>query len=230
MKKRFLLLYFAAFLITGVVTFIQSKPAARYIRTSRASGHSSDEIILIPHPSTTAEKIVNGAKQEVINEVRYDAAYMSIPYPNGDVPRTQGACTDVVVRALRNAGYDLQKLVHKDMSRNFSLYPKKWGLSRPDSNIDHRRVPNLMVFFNRFGKTLTTRTATRDANQWKPGDIVCWDLNGNGMTHIGVISNEKNGDGLPLVIHNIGSSASQEDCLESWRIIGHYRYPKTEHF
>lgn len=226
MKKRILLAIFGFTAVVGVFAFTTIRPWSSQVVINRIVKPSSGAIELIPHPTTPAQKIVNGAKQEAIRGVRYDAAYVSIPYPNGDVPRDQGACTDVVIRALRNAGYDLQKLVHEDMQRNFTLYPRKWGLRAPDSNIDHRRVPNLMVFFKRFGRTLSTETDTRHAAEWKAGDIVCWDLNGNNLTHIGVISNEKNSKGLPLVIHNIGPKTSQEDCLENWQIIEHFRYPK----
>lgn len=184
------------------------------------------KVELNPNPQTTAEKIVNGAKLEVTNYVRYDASYETIPYPNGDVSKAKGACTDVVIRALRNAGYDLQKLVHEDMKKNFDLYPKMWELRTTDPNIDHRRVPNLMVFFRRFGKVLPKETNGNARSSWKPGDIVCWDLNGNGLTHTGIISDVKNDDGLPLVIHNMGPVAAQSDCLNDWKIIGHYRYPK----
>jgi uncharacterized protein len=186
----------------------------------------SKSIKLISNPQTVAEKIVNGAKTEAINKVVYNASYLSIPYPNGDVPATQGACTEVVIRALRSAGYDLQKLVHEDMTSHFSAYPSRWGLKGPDSNIDHRRVKNLMVFFHRYGKDLTVRINGNDITTWKPGDIVCWDLNGRGLTHIGVISNIKGSDNLPMVIHNMGMATEQE-CLTNWKIIGHYRYPKN---
>jgi uncharacterized protein len=198
-------------------------------RAERLFGGPAAEAQLIKNPRSAAEKIVNGAKMEAIKGVRYDPSYISIPYPNGDVPRDQGACTDVVTRALRNAGYDLQKLMHEDMEAHFGLYPKKWGLSRPDPNIDHRRVPNQMVFFKRFGTELPKSIAggshgasPSPLKTWQPGDIVYWDLcNG----HTGVISNVKNDRGIPLVIHNL-SIAREEDCLDSWPIIGHFRYPK----
>ena len=183
---------------------------------------------LIERPKTAADKIVNGAKLEVIRRVLYNPSYVSISYPNGDVPSGQGACTDVLVRALRNAGYDLQKLIHEDMTRHFGLYPKKWGLTRPDPNIDHRRAPNHLVFMRRFAKDLPTDTAGDAAETWKPGDLVYWDLNGRGRTHCGVISNDRNDEGLPLVVHNIGPTARQDDCLCSWKIIGHFRYPHTQ--
>lgn len=194
-------------------------------RVVQALTPGPDPLALISNPNTPAEKIVNRAKQEVIEGVRYDAGYVRLSYPGGDVPADRGACTDVVVRALRGAGYDLQRLVHEDMSRNFRLYPRKWRLTRPDPSIDHRRVPNLMVFLSRFGRELPKRT-TAAVDSWQPGDIVCWDLNGSGLTHIGILSDIRGRRGLPLVIHNIGPTASHQDCLDNWKIIGHYRYPK----
>jgi uncharacterized protein YijF (DUF1287 family) len=178
----------------------------------------------IAHPRTVADRIVNGAKAEVIRGVQYDSGYVSIRYPNGDVPADRGACTEVIIRGLRNAGYDLQQLMHEDMKRDFSAYPKLWGLSAPDSNIDHRRVPNHLVFMRRHGLELPRSTAGRDAATWQPGDLVYWRLP-SGQTHCGVISNDRSEGGLPLVIHNIGPVASQQDCLTAWEIIGHSRYP-----
>jgi uncharacterized protein YijF (DUF1287 family) len=184
--------------------------------------HKRGEVRLIENPKTVADKIVNGAKMEAIAGVRYHASYVRISYPNGDVPKDEGACTDVVVRALRNAGYDLQKLMHEDMEAHFDLYPKRWGLSRPDPNIDHRRTPNQMVFFSRFGTELPMSTEGDALKTWQPGDIIYWDLCSG---HTGVVSNVKNSDGVPLVIHNLGVT-SEEDCLNAWPIIGHFRYPK----
>ncbi|NNE65004.1 MAG: DUF1287 domain-containing protein [Pyrinomonadaceae bacterium] len=152
----------------------------------------------------------------------YTQKYYSIPYPNGDVPKDTGACTDVVIRTFRAAGVDLQKEVHEDMKGHFSKYPKKWGLSRPDTSIDHRRVPNLDTFFSRKGKSLTI---SEDGDDFQPGDVVAWDLNGKGLTHIGVVSNKWNKEeGRYLIIHNIGSGTELEDRLFDWEIIGHYRY------
>lgn len=182
-------------------------------------------VALISNPRTSAEKIVNGAKREVLRGVRYDAAYLPIDYPNGDVPRDQGACTDVIVRALRAAGCDLQREIHKDMTRNFPAYPRDWGLSAPDSNIDHRRVSNHLVFLKRHGRALPLGTTGADAKTWRPGDLVYWRLTPSRLTHCGVLSNDRNSKGLPLVLHNIGPTASQQDCLEKWEIIGHFRYP-----
>lgn len=156
--------------------------------------------------------------------VTYDPAYFSIAYPNGDVPKDKGVCTDVVIRAYRKMGIDLQKEVHEDMKKNFSLYPKKWKLTKTDTNIDHRRVPNLMTYFSRFGSVLPT---TQQAKEYKPGDIVCWDL-GKGLTHIGIVSNKKTSDGKRhMIVHNIGAGQVLEDCLFSFKIIGHYRYGKN---
>lgn len=158
--------------------------------------------------------------------VTYDPAYFSIPYPGGDVPKDKGVCTDVVVRAYRKLGIDLQKEVHVDMKANFDKYPAKWGLKRPDPNIDHRRVPNLMTFFSRHGTVLPL---TRRAGDYAPGDIVCWDL-GGGITHIGIVSAKKAAlTDRYLIIHNIGAGQVLEDCLFKFRIIGHYRYGKSLH-
>ena len=152
----------------------------------------------------------------------YTQNYFVIPYPNGDVPAETGACTDVVIRAFRAAGVDLQKEVHEDMAGHFGEYPKKWGLSRTDTNIDHRRVPNLQKYFERRGKSLPI---TANGDDYLPGDVVSWVLDGKGMTHIGVVSNLRNVAGKRhLIIHNIGSGARAEDRLFEWKITGHYRY------
>lgn len=153
--------------------------------------------------------------------VVYDPSYFNISYPNGDIPADKGVCTDVVIRAYRRLGIDLQKEVHEDMKRHFHKYPKRWGMSAPDRNIDHRRVPNLMVFFSRHGKV---KTITQDANDYLPGDIICWDL-GRGLTHIGIVVNRKSTDGKRfLIVHNIGNGQVLSDCLFVYRIIGHYSY------
>ena len=155
------------------------------------------------------------------DNVRYDPSYFSIPYPNGDVPKDRGVCTDVVIRAYRKMGIDLQEKVHVDMKNNFSVYPNKWGLTRPDKNIDHRRVPNLMTFFKRHGTVLPI---TNEASDYQPGNIVCWSLSG-GLTHIGIVSPIKNSTNTRyLIVHNIGSGQVLEDCLFNFKIIGHYKY------
>ena len=156
--------------------------------------------------------------------MRYDARYVALAYPGGDVRPDRGACTDVIIRALRNAGYDLQQLIHEDMRRNFRLYPRRYGLSAPDRNIDHRRTPNQMTFLRRFGVTLPRGTSGSAAATWQPGDLVYCNLPG-GLGHCGVLSDRYGASGLPLVIHNVGG-ASEEDCLGEWEITGHFRFPR----
>lgn len=173
--------------------------------------------------SQFAQKLSDAALSLTRDKVTYDPAYYSIKYPNGDVAANKGVCTDVVIRAYRKLGIDLQKEVHEDMKKNFSKYPKKFGLKRPDTNIDHRRVPNLMVFFSRFGKSKSTET---NAALYLPGDIVTWLLPGN-LTHIGIVVNRKSADGKRyLIVHNIGGGQVIEDCLFKFTITGHYQYPK----
>jgi len=157
------------------------------------------------------------------DKVVYDPSYYTIPYPNGDIPAGKGVCTDVVIRAYRKLGIDLQKEVHEDMKRNFRIYPKKWGLKSTDRNIDHRRVPNLMTFFSRHGKE---KAISRNPADYLPGDIVTWELSG-GLTHIGIVVNKKSTDGKRyLIVHNIGAGQVLEDCLFSFKITGHYTYEK----
>jgi uncharacterized protein YijF (DUF1287 family) len=167
-------------------------------------------------------ELVEGAMQQTKITTAYSQEYSNIPYPNGDVPSETGACSDVVIRSFRAAGVDLQKEVHEDMSANFALYPQKWGLGKTDTNIDHRRVPNLQKFFDRRGKAVPI---TSNGGDYRPGDVVSWDLNGKGMTHIGVVSNLWNEDQKRyLIIHNIGAGTHAEDRLFDWKITGHYRY------
>ncbi len=155
--------------------------------------------------------------------VYYDPSYFTIAYPNGDIPIDKGVCTDVIIRAYRKLGIDLQKEVHEDMKANFSKYPKIWGLSKTDRNIGHRRVPNLMVFFTRQG---TVKPITNNASDYVPGDIVCWNL-GGAVTHIGLVVNRKSTDGnRNLIVHNIGGGQILADCLFEYKIIGHYQYQK----
>lgn len=156
-------------------------------------------------------------------QVRYDPSYFRLKYPGGDPPAEVGVCTDEVIRSYRAVGVDLQKEVHEDMRSAFSVYPKEWGLSRPDPNIDHRRVPNLRTFFQRQGSSLPVRL---DAKAFEPGDVVTWLIRGK-LTHIGVVTNlpvEGKPDHL-LIIHNIGAGPQLEDALFRWPITGHYRYP-----
>jgi len=167
-------------------------------------------------------KLLESAFEQTNLTKSYDPAYVVIPYPNGDIPVEKGVCTDVVIRAFRKAGVDLQKEVHEDMAKFFSVYPNKWGLKSSDSNIDHRRVPNLQTFFTRRGKSLTI---TGSGEDYKPGDVVAWDLDGKGLTHIGLVSNVYNETTKRyLIIHNIGIGTQAEDRVFDWKIIGHYRY------
>ncbi len=172
--------------------------------------------------SNEIKKLLESAVKQTSLTKSYDPNYTVIAYPNGDVPAEKGVCTDVVVRAFRAAGVDLQKEIHEDMTANFTLYPKKWNLKSPDANIDHRRVPNIQTFFTRRGKSLPV---TKNAADYKPGDVVTWDLNGKGMTHVGLVSNFYNQNtGRYSIIHNIGAGALAEDILFDWQITGHFRY------
>lgn len=172
---------------------------------------------------TFNDNLVIAAISLTKDRVVYEPGYFSIDYPNGDVPSDKGVCTDVVIRAYRKVGIDLQKEVHEDMKRNFSAYPNLWGLKSPDKNIDHRRVPNLMKYFERHGESLVTSSKPKDYN---PGDIVCWNL-GGAITHIGIVINQKSADGVRYkVVHNIGAGQVAEDMLFDYKIIGHYRFKK----
>jgi uncharacterized protein len=168
-----------------------------------------------------APKLVTAARMQTHSAVSYDGAYTRIAYPMGDVPANRGVCTDVIVRAYRAIGVDLQVLVHEDMRANFGLYPSLWGLKKPDTNIDHRRVPNLQKFFERMQARIPT-SAT--AGAYRPGDVVTWMLPGN-LPHIGIVSDRRSSpSGRPLVIHNIGAGTVEEDMLFTYPITGHYRY------
>ena len=171
-------------------------------------------------PALSAEPLADAAREQVGITTTYDPAYRKLAYPGGDVPMDTGVCCDVVVRALRSAyRFDLQQKVHEDMRAGFAAYPQKWKLKKPDANIDHRRVPNLQTFFRRKGWALTPGKTAAD---FRAGDIVTWDL-GNGLVHIGVVSDRRAKSGAPLVIHNIGRGAQEEDVLFSWTLTGHYR-------
>lgn len=171
--------------------------------------------------ATPLEKVNAAAIEQTTYTKTYDASYVKLGYPNGDVPKETGVCADVIVRAFRAGGIDLQKELHEDMTGNFSKYPKKWGARRPDRNIDHRRVPNLMTWFDRQGKS---QPMTKDNKAYLPGDVVAWEL-GSGLVHIGMVSKIKiEGAERYAVVHNIGVGAQLEDVLFAWKMIGHYRY------
>jgi uncharacterized protein YijF (DUF1287 family) len=169
-----------------------------------------------------AAAIVAGAKAQLGNI--YDASYVRIPYPNGDVPANRGLCADVVVRALRAVGYDLQSLIHEDRTLNFQQYPRTWGWRGPDPNSDHRCVPNQIFYFQRFGLTLTKDVSPETLSQWQPGDLVYWDT-GSPLLHAGVVSDRINEAGYPLVIHMSDKSCVEDNSLLAWPIIGHFRFP-----
>jgi uncharacterized protein len=165
-------------------------------------------------------KIVDSAIEQTGYTFEYDPSYVKLAYPNGDVPRERGVCADVIVRAFRSAGVDLQKEVHEDMSRHFGEYPAKWGARKPDSNIDHRRVPNLMTLFARKAKSVPV---SKKASDYLPGDVVAWELD-NHLLHIGLVTDAvADSTQNYLVVHNIGAGAKIEDVLMSWKVIGHYR-------
>jgi uncharacterized protein YijF (DUF1287 family) len=173
------------------------------------------------YESPVLERLVAAAVERTAHEVEYDATYYKLAYPNGDVPSDKGVCTDEVIRSYRALGVDLQKEVHEDMQANFSRYPTKFGLTTTDTNIDHRRVPNLRVFFERKGKSLPITDAATD---YKPGDIVTWDLN-TSQTHIGVVVDVPSAtSGRYMIMHNMGQGPKIEDILFAWKITGHYRY------
>lgn len=183
------------------------------------------EISSIENPNSFVEKLSNAAIQIIDKDVVYTPDYVKLKYPNGDVPAKTGVCTDVIIRAYRKLNIDLQKEVHEDMVVNFTKYPnlKKWGLKTTDKNIDHRRVPNLEVFFGRKGKTLSI---TQNANDYKTGEIVTWMIHDK-LPHIGIITHLKSEDGKRnLIVHNVGGGQVLEDCLFSYTIVGHFQYEK----
>ena len=177
-----------------------------------------DELISVP----VKTDVVAAARRQIGVTVGYDPAYRKIGYPGGDVPRSSGVCTDVIIRAFRDARkIDLQKLVHEDMKANFSKYPRMWGLKAPDANIDHRRVPNLQCYFKRKGYALPV---SKNAADYKPGDIVTVMVGGK-LPHIMIVSDKKSAAGVPLALHNIGSGTQEEDVLFAYPLTGHYRIP-----
>lgn len=168
-------------------------------------------------------QLADSAIELTNQKVKYDPGYFMLDYPNGDIPADRGVCTDVIIRAYRKFGIDLQKELHEDMLAHFDMYPKNWGLSRPDKNIDHRRVPNLMVFFSRHG---ILKPISNNRDDYKPGDIVFWNL-GGGVLHVGIVVNKKSSEGRRyLIVHNIGCGQVIEDCLFKFEIIGHYQFGK----
>lgn len=200
-------LFLALFLITSV-SFSQTTNGQETATQARPA-------------SAWATALISSAREQVGVTLIYNGSYQKLDFPNGDIPRLQGVCTDVVIRALRDAhGLDLQTLVNRDMKANFSAYPKIWGLTRTDSNIDHRRVPNLQTYFKRRGASVPV---SNDAVDYLPGDLVTWMLPGN-LPHIGIVTDQMNAGGTrPLIVHNIGWGTRMNDMLFKYDITGHYR-------
>lgn len=223
MERRLLVLAGIGAAILGVCLWRQADHEAAMERREAwalSQGALADEPPA-PKPAEGNAALAAAALEETKRRVTYDPAYVKIPYPGGDVPADRGVCADVIVRAYRRVGTDLQKEVHEDMAAHFRDYPQLWKLARPDPNIDHRRVPNLMTFLKRKGAGLT---ASEKAEDYLPGDVVAWDL-GKGVLHIGVVSSRKSADGkLFQMVHNVGAGQVLEDVLFAWKVIGHYRW------
>ncbi len=206
---------------TLVLAVACQRPAAKTLKPLKPPEQLTETTSLPANSSPNLKVVIDGAIDQVGKTTSYDNSYQKIDYPNGDVPIETGVCSDVVVRAFRKVGIDLQKDVHEDMKRNFSAYPTRWGLSGPDANIDHRRVPNLMTYFTRQGKSLSTGG---DSETFLPGDIVTWDL-GLGSEHIGMVVNVwYKPSQRYLIVHNIGAGTRMDDVLFAWKITGHYRF------
>ena len=181
-----------------------------------------DDSHAFAHAAGWAKKLIAAAETQIGKTLSYDPAYTQIAYPGGDVPIERGVCTDVIIRAYREGlGVDLQKLVHEDMAANFSKYPHKWGLTNPDSNIDHRRVPNLQTFFARQNSSVPL---SLDGKDYRPGDVITMNLPGN-LTHIALVTQRPTADAQrPLCVHNIGAGARLDDTLFAFELTGHYRF------
>lgn len=199
----------------GLLSVLAVLAAISWSDAARSQQSTPDEI--------TVAKLIAAAVERTRHKVTYDGSYHRIAYPMGDVPATIGVCTDVVIRTYRaGLGIDLQQRVHEDMKRAFGAYPKIWGLSRPDPNIDHRRVPNLETFLKRHGETLPI---TDNPGDYQPGDLVSWRLTGTGLPHIGVVTDRRAPiTGNPIIAHNIGRGPEIGDMLFKYRISGHFRY------
>lgn len=207
----------------GIIRYVALAALALLVLACRQNS-SAEKVSLRPLPpesSPALTRMVEAAREQPEHTTSYDQSYVQIDYPGGDVTLEKGACTDVVIRAFRRGGVDLQKEVHEDMTQNFAAYPTKWGLKKPDLNIDHRRVPNLQAYFERQGKAVPNTLRPED---YLPGDVVTWDL-GNKTDHIGIVTNVwSEAAGNYLVVHNIGRGAKIENVLFAWPITGHYRY------
>jgi uncharacterized protein len=211
-----------ALLALALVLIVACQQQVAHTRTPPKPPEQQTEVRALPaNSSPNLKQLIEGAISQVGITTSYDPSYQKLQYPNGDVPIETGVCSDVIVRAFRKAGTDLQKEVHEDMKGNFSAYPTKWGLRGTDANIDHRRVPNLQAYFARKGKQVAT---TGNADTFMPGDVVTWDL-GGGVDHVGLVVNVWfKPSQRYLIVHNIGAGTRMEDVLFAWKITGHYRY------
>ncbi len=197
------------------------RQVARTLKPLKPPEQETETRTLPANSSPNLKIVIDGAIDQVGKTTSYDPSYQKIDYPNGDVPIETGVCSDVIVRAFRKGGIDLQKEVHDDMKSNFAAYPTKWGLNGPDANIDHRRVPNLETYFTRKGKSLST---TGGSDSFLPGDVITWDL-GTGQDHVGMVANVwYKPSQRYLIVHNIGAGTRMEYVLFAWKITGHYRY------
>ncbi|HEV2836078.1 MAG TPA: DUF1287 domain-containing protein [Pyrinomonadaceae bacterium] len=216
------ILYLPALSTIALMLVAACQHQAARTRTPLKPPEQQTEVRALPaNSSPNLKQLIDGATEQVGVTTSYDPSYQRLQYPNGDVPIETGVCSDVIVRAFRKAGTDLQKELHEDMKSNFSSYPTKWGLSGTDANIDHRRVPNLQTYFARKGKQVAT---TGNADTFQPGDIVTWDL-GGGVDHVGIVVNVwYKPSQRYLIVHNIGAGTRMEDVVFAWKITGHYRY------
>ena len=224
-NKRYIFIGTAALLILALVcaAWFVNRTRAGFVWYNKLTYAQAvdDQKQSITDNSFLLIRLAQAAEERTAHRVLYDPSYIEIEYPGGDIPHDKGVCTDVVIRAYRTLGIDLQVLVHEDMKANFNRYPDIWGLEKADPNIDHRRVPNLMTFFGRYGTVLPISSSPEN---YTPGDIVAWNL-GGGVTHIGIVAQKRSkGDKRYLIVHNIGAGPKMEDVLFDWEIIGHYRF------
>ncbi len=212
-------------LLISLVLLVSSGCERHIARTRPSLKPPEEETEVRSLPATSSAKlklVIDGAIDQVGKTTGYDPSYQKLDYPNGDVPIETGVCSDVIVRAFRKANIDLQKDIHEDMEDDFAAYPTKWGLKSPDSNIDHRRVPNLETYFARKGKSVRI---SEDSEDFLPGDIVTWGLGDGGQDHVGMVVNVwYKPSHRYLIVHNIGAGTRMEDVLFAWKITGHYRY------
>jgi uncharacterized protein len=206
-----------------VFVFLSCKKDLNINNTLTQNSNNSSSISVIKNPISFDQKLSNAALSIIDNTIVYTPSYVSIKYPNGDVSAKTGVCSDVIIRTYRKLNIDLQKEIHEDMKLNFNAYPKIWNLKTTDTNIDHRRVPNLEVFFMRKGQKLPISSSGLD---YKTGEIVTWMINDK-LPHIGIVTHLKSEDGKrPLLVHNVGGGQVLEDCLFNYKIVGHYKYWK----